>query len=340
MKWSPRTGQKNKCRQNNLFQRHLFNSSLKAVTLLLCFASLGAFLHGDISRRLRTMTLATVFPRSLSSEIGRIATDITVKIIGSEFLGSGFIIHQQHYTYTVITNQHVLRAGERPYTIQTPDGKIHQAEVIEDLASTEYDLAILQFQAPEAAYATAAIGNSSDLTVGEPIFAAGFPNSEPNKVAPLSTDNTLTKFALKQGRIAIFLDKALEEGYQIGYTNDVKKGMSGGPLLNSRGEVVGINGKHAYPLWEAPDFFQDGSQPCPPLQKLITRSSLAIPIEKSINLTPQLSSLQPKIYSQKILDTNWSEIPIEAENPRNLNKLISQMQEEAEATKNCQELPN
>ncbi|NJO96746.1 MAG: trypsin-like peptidase domain-containing protein [Pleurocapsa sp. CRU_1_2] len=61
---------------------------------------------------------------------------------------------------------------------------------------------------------------------------------------------------LKPGRVAIVLNQALDEGYQIGYTNDVKKGMSGGPLLNSQGEVIGVNGKHAYPCGNLQKFIK------------------------------------------------------------------------------------
>ena len=99
--------------------------------------------------------------------------------------------------------------------------------------------------------------------------------------------------------------------------------MSGGALLNSRGEVVGVNGKHAYPLWESPELYQDGSQPCPALEKLITRSSLAIPIEKSIELNPQLKAIKP---SSSIETTRSSNLL--SEDP----KTVAQMQEEAEKT--------
>lgn len=66
--------------------------------------------------------------------------------------------------------------------------------------------------------------------------------------------------------------------------------MSGGPLLNRRGEVVGVNGKHAYPLWDVPSVFQDGSKACPPLHETITRLSFAVPIETVVQLAP--SSIQ------------------------------------------------
>jgi len=71
--------------------------------------------------------------------------------------------------------------------------------------------------------------------------------------------------------------------------------MSGGPLLNQWGKVVGINGKHAYPLWDAPSVFQDGSQACPSLQKSIDRTSWAIPIETLVQLAPTSIKLHSQL---------------------------------------------
>ena len=328
MKWSSGKGSQNsKAPGKSYLNRLISNSIFPAIGLIVCSIGVAMFLSGDAAKQKLT-TLASVSARKTPAQIDSIAHEISIKVLNRDFLGSGFVIKRKGNRYTVITNQHVLRAGEAPYKIETSDGKTYPAKVVNDVEvkKRQYDLAILEFEA-DTIYPAATIGNSFNLEVGEPVFAAGFPYSEleTDEATPAlfkqSKDGSL-ELALKQGRVVIILDRALEEGYQIGYTNDVRKGMSGGPLLNSLGEVVGVNGKHAYPLWESPEIYQDGQEPCPALQDLITRSSLAIPIEKSIELSPQLKSL--RLSDSKV--THQSNLSSED------SQLISKMQLEAQQT--------
>jgi S1-C subfamily serine protease len=326
-----------KSRNRNLLDKNrvnrLFNSTSQVTRLIFYLFGAGMFLSG-YAVKLKLTTFASITPQNLSQEIEDIASEISVKVSGRDFLGSGFIVKQEANKYIVITNQHVLRAGEAPYFIETNDGRVYPAQIIANTKTSDrqYDLAILEFES-DTVYSTATIGNSVYLEVGEPVFAAGFPYNELD-ISSQSTPaifeqpeaNSSSSLVLKRGRVAIVLTQALEEGYQIGYTNDVRKGMSGGPLLNSQGQVVGVNGKHAYPLWESPEIYQDGSQPCPALQELITRSSLAIPIEKSIELTPQL-----KFF--KSSDSELRQPNLLLENPQ----LVEKMQLEAQQTiQSCQ----
>ncbi|MCP2727067.1 serine protease [Limnofasciculus baicalensis] len=56
--------------------------------------------------------------------------------------------------------------------------------------------------------------------------------------------------------------KSMALGYRLGYTNEIVEGMSGGPIFNSKGLLVGINGRMKY---GEPAFgiygFEDGTQP-------------------------------------------------------------------------------
>ncbi|MCC5634575.1 serine protease [Nostoc sp. CHAB 5844] len=208
-----------------------------------------------------------------SKQIQIIAKTVTVKVLSQEFIGSGTLIARNGQIYTVMTNAHVLRAASSPYKIQTPDGQIYKATVSKTRQLENDDLAVLQFYSQDAEYPVATLGKSSQLQIKEKVFVGGFiqnPNIQEKQ----------NQFILTEGQVSLLLDKALEGGYQIAYTNDVRKGMSGAPLLNVRGEVVGINGWRKDPVWQSLEFYQDGTQPSKTLQDMINQSSMAVPIKK------------------------------------------------------------
>jgi serine protease Do len=227
------------------------------------------------------------------AQIKNEARAIAVKVLSGYGAGSGILIKKQGPTYTILTNNHVLAVGES-HRIQTPDGKIYQGELLKNRSFDGNDLVLLQFRSTRE-YSVARLA-SSPLTVGDEVFATGFPGQE-------GSEKRGFEFLL--GTVSFLSPKALVGGYQIGYSNPVEKGMSGGPLLNSRGEVVGINGMHAYPLWGDPYVFKDGSKPNLP-RDLMIESSWAIPIETFVQLgnksagdTPRRSPspLQPPVIS-------------------------------------------
>ena len=341
MKWPPNKGFDNpNIGEHNSTEDSTSKMTSQASKMIFCVLCTGMFLSGD-GDRLQS-SVASVSPQQLVSNINDVATNISIRILDRDFLGSGFIVRRSEREYIAITNQHVLRAGEPPYRVETVDGKTHTAEVVTDMATNDYqyDLAVLKFEA-DRVYETAKIGSSYRLEVGEPVFAAGFPYQEPSQSRTTAEkaqtnpalfdegDKSSRQLAIKPGRVAIILDRALEEGYQIGYTNNVKKGMSGGPLLNLQGETIGINGKHAYPLWESPEIYQDGSEPCPALQELITRSSLAIPIEKSIELAAELKSLVAPTALEYSINSNLD--------PENASLITRMQAEAAETQRQCRE---
>jgi S1-C subfamily serine protease len=205
--------------------------------------------------------------RLFQQRIKKQAAAITVQVLSTEFLGSGILLKKQNNIYTILTNAHVLEADEPPYQIVTPDGQIHQAEVSKKGDFGKYDLAILEFSSNKN-YAVVTMGNQPQI--GDEVFIAGFPRNE----------DTEKKFTFRTGKINLVLEKALERGYQIGYTNQLEKGMSGGPLLNKNGELIGVNGMHAYPIWDTPSTFIDGKLADEKLHQQIVRLSWAVPIDK------------------------------------------------------------
>ena len=198
------------------------------------------------------------------------ARQITVKVRVGENNGSGILVRRRGSVYTVLTNRHVVNAGT-PYGIQTPDGRSHPGHLVKTSRFREVDLAILEFRSTQP-YTIASLGSAQGLKKGDAVLAAGFPLDVPPTPA--------YGLWITTGAISLLPHKALQGGYQIGYTNPIRKGMSGGPVLNRRGVVVGINSLHAYPLWGDPYIYQDGSKPPTAQRPTIVQSSWAVPIDQ------------------------------------------------------------
>lgn len=205
---------------------------------------------------------------------------ISVKIIANgESIGSGVLIDKQAGIYTVVTNAHVIQATRAPFRVQTPDSQMYIAALIPPPAGRNRDLSILRFQSRRL-YTTAKLTRSR-LNIGTSVWAAGFP-LEPNSV-PANSQAVPTTIpwglTIADGQITQILPVAISGGYKIGYDNAIRKGMSGGPLVDGDGNLVGINGVHADPLWEVSDTLENGSTVSKQLQKQIDNYSWAIPIE-------------------------------------------------------------
>ncbi len=169
------------------------------------------------------------------------AKKITVNISSPNTFGSGTIISFEKPFYQVVTNAHVIRDDPKNLIITTSDQKKHRVYSIELEKFKPYDLAVLTFSEQKLVYPVAKFGDVSQLKINKPVVAAGF--------SALEETVSNKSFRFSQGVISFLASKPLKDGYSIGYTNLIEKGMSGGPLLNMAGELIAINGIHAYPLW-------------------------------------------------------------------------------------------
>ncbi len=170
-------------------------------------------------------------------EIYPIAQRITVRIEGAD-KGSGVIIEQQGNTYTVLTNLHVVNQ-KGSYTVYTPDGKkcctINRTQVT---PLPNVDLAIFQFTS-NGNYSVAEKGDS-EVRGGKPVYIAGYPVQIPG--FPKGSFNFLS------GQISSSSIPNPQKGYALAYTVQAFKGMSGGPILDEEGKLVGIHGNAATDL--------------------------------------------------------------------------------------------
>jgi tetratricopeptide (TPR) repeat protein/S1-C subfamily serine protease len=167
-----------------------------------------------------------------------VAAKVTVRIKVGQGFGSGVLLGKKGNTYLVLTNAHVVRE-QADINIQTSDGQSYPARRVKDLQVGKFDVALLEFTSTRA-YQLAKIDSNRDkfaLTEGSKLFAAGFARDA----------NTLK---LVTGEVKQLPQEPFVNGTQVGYktTGDIEQGMSGGPILDEAGNLVGINSTYAYPI--------------------------------------------------------------------------------------------
>ncbi len=151
-----------------------------------------------------------------------------------EALGSGFVLNGNG---DIATNAHVVTTGQggnikraSQVFVQFPDRNRVPAKIVGD--DPNADVALLQVSPAGLKLTPLPLGNSSNLVVGSPVAAIGSPFGEEQSlsVGVISAVNrsitSLTSFDINN---AIQTDAAINHG------------NSGGPLLNGRGQVIGIN---------------------------------------------------------------------------------------------------
>jgi S1-C subfamily serine protease len=138
--------------------------------------------------------------------------------------GSGFVITSDGFA---LTNSHVA-GGRQKLTAITADGDRIDAEVVGDDPST--DLALLRLQARDLPVAP--LGDSEALRVGQLVIAMGSPFGFQSTVS--------TGIVSAVGRAMRGQEGRLIENI-VQHTAPLNPGNSGGPLVDSRGHVVGIN---------------------------------------------------------------------------------------------------
>jgi serine protease Do len=136
--------------------------------------------------------------------------------------GTGFLIDSAGY---ILTNHHVIEAADR-ITVKLTDGRSLRAQVIGSDPDT--DIALIKVDA-EKKFPHAVLGDSNDLRVGEWVCAIG---------NPLAYEHTVTVGVVSFIGRKLF-DMSLDNYIQTDAA--INFGNSGGPLINTRGEVVGIN---------------------------------------------------------------------------------------------------
>jgi uncharacterized membrane protein len=187
--------------------------------------------------------VAVVFPSIVvaslpRSQIENIAREVTVLIQTphplkqGEFIktGSGVIIgrEEESNTYWILTAKHVATSSKE-YKLRTPDNIDRYLSQNEVLQMRDTDLAVLKLRT-ETIYRSAAWGDSDELAAQDTIYIYGWPSStsSPRFTSGKFVDNRLL---------------LANDGYGLVYRDaQVENGMSGAPIFDENGKLVGIHG--------------------------------------------------------------------------------------------------
>lgn len=149
-----------------------------------------------------------------------------------EASGSGFIYSSDGY---IITNHHVVKDATK-ITVYLNDGSIHDAELVGSDAFS--DIAVIKINADGLQLVPMEIGDSSAINVGDEVIAIGCP-------AGIDFMNTVTDGIISAINRDVQLtddNSSTKKTMTLLQTNaTINRGNSGGALINSKGQVIGIN---------------------------------------------------------------------------------------------------
>jgi S1-C subfamily serine protease len=167
-----------------------------------------------------------VYKKALPSVVNitstAVAFDFFYGAVPQQGMGSGFVIDSEGH---ILTNFHVVE-GARQVEVTTSDKKKYKAQIIG--TDPVHDLAVIQI--PDKAVPQAEIGDSKSLVVGQKVYAIG----NPFGLSGTMTRGIISSIRSLKGQRG-FIDEAIQTDAAI------NPGNSGGPLLNGRGQVIGIN---------------------------------------------------------------------------------------------------
>ena len=239
--------------------------------------------------------------RLSKAELEERARGITVQLGVGAARASGTLIGRAESAggarrYYVLTNRHVVRDAQE-IQIWLPDGDQAMA-VVEAGLDPEYDLAVVSFPSSKA-YGVATVRDPERLpATGEAVFVAGFPFQG-------------RELTFLVGAADWVLDRSLQDGYRLGMSVEIRQGMSGGPVLDETGRLVGIGGVAANPVVDSGYVFADGERPDDGAIQRMRRLSWGIPLAALEQASPEIwQVLNPlQVPPGLVLGSQGSQMP-------------------------------
>ena len=174
----------------------------------------------------KSLSLIEIFEQAEAGVV-RVNVQRETQVLGTSGVGSGFVFDKNGH---IITNAHVVEDA-RKIVVTFLDGNSFNADLIG--ADPFTDIAVIKVNGERSLLQPLLLGDSSNLRVGEPIAAIG---------NPFGLSGSMTAGIVSQlGRLLPSQDSGFSIPDVIQTDAAINPGNSGGPLLNMRGEIVGIN---------------------------------------------------------------------------------------------------
>jgi len=221
-----------------------FHSSLYLIVLVASFfGGLATKTLGkeDISARAKNQSELSSFKSKIDATVSDVSPSV-VRILGAGAPGSGVIVSKNTDNYAVLTAAHVVKGTTQAEitTIFTSDGIEHRASKVE--ISPWIDLAIIHFTSKET-YVPIHVANAAKLR-NEFVVVIGYPLDR-NKLTfvPAQIIEFSSNLSVRKGGYTLGYYTRIPALPEWNWTSNTTKGMSGGPVVDLKGNLVAIHGE-------------------------------------------------------------------------------------------------